>query len=339
MGSLSPERVRGFRSAGAAIGVETDLPTPRELTPMEKTGSSVCITGGGGFVGSHLADRLAADEEVVVADNFGNGRREWVPDGVEVVDGDLAEPAVLDAAITERTDTVFHFAADKAVDSDDPNAQFRENTSMTASVLERMREVGCDRIVFTSSSTVYGEAPRPTPEDYAPLEPISMYGAAKLAEESLLSVYAHSYGFDVWNFRFANIVGPRLQLGAVIPDFIHKLREDPTELEILGDGRQEKSYMHIEECLDAIEHVVEHADAPMNTYNLGTRTTTSVRRIADIVADEMGVDPTYQFTGGERGWVGDVPRMRLSIEKLAGTGWTPDLSSDDAVRRAVRELL
>jgi UDP-glucose 4-epimerase len=186
---------------------------------------------------------------------------------------------------------------------------------------------------------VYGEAPRPTPEDYAPLEPISMYGAAKLAEESLLSVYAHSYDFDVWNFRFANIVGPRLQLGAVIPDFIHKLRDDPTELEILGDGRQEKSYMHIEECLDAIEHVVEHADAPMNTYNLGTRTTTSVRRIADIVADEMGVDPTYQFTGGERGWVGDVPRMRLSIEKLAATGWTPDLSSDDAVRRAVRELL
>jgi UDP-glucose 4-epimerase len=97
--------------------------------------------------------------------------------------------------------------------------------------------------------------------------------------------------------------------------------------------------MHIEECLDAMEHVVEHADAPMNTYNLGTRTTTSVRRIADIVADEMGVDPTYQFTGGERGWVGDVPRMRLSIEKLAATGWTPDLSSDDAVRRAVRELL
>jgi UDP-glucose 4-epimerase len=306
---------------------------------MEATGASVCITGGGGFVGSHLADRLVENEEVVVADHFGNGRREWVPDGVAVVDGNLRDRAVLEAAITDRTDTVFHFAADKAVDSEDPNAQFRENTDLTASVLERMREVDCDRIVFTSSSTVYGEAPRPTPEDHAPLEPISMYGAAKLAEESLLSVYAHSYDFDVWNFRFANIVGPRLQLGAVIPDFIHKLREDPTELEILGDGRQEKSYMHIEDCLDAMEHVVEHADAPMNTYNLGTRTTTSVRRIADIVADEMGVDPTYQFTGGERGWVGDVPRMRLSIEKLAATGWTPDLSSDDAVRRAVRELL
>jgi len=186
---------------------------------------------------------------------------------------------------------------------------------------------------------VYGEAPRPTPEDHAPLEPISAYGAAKLAEESLLSVYAHSYGFRVWCFRFANIVGPRLQLGAVIPDFIRKLRTDPTELVILGDGRQEKSYMHIEACVDAMEHVVETTREPVNTYNLGTRTTTSVRRIADIVAEEMDLDPEYAFTGGDRGWVGDVPRMRLSIEKLAATGWEPEASSDDAVRRATRELL
>jgi UDP-glucose 4-epimerase len=306
---------------------------------MELTGARVCITGGGGFVGSHLADRLVDDNEVVVVDHFGNGRREWIPEDATVVEGDLREPSVRREAISERTDVVFHFAADKAVDSDDPNAQFRENTDLTAAVLERMEAVGCQRIAFTSSSTVYGEAPRPTPEDYAPLEPISMYGAAKLAEESLLSVYAHSHGFDVWCFRFANIVGPRLQIGAVIPDFIHKLREDPTELEILGDGRQEKSYMHIEACLDAIEHVVEHADDGVNTYNLGTRTTTSVRRIADIVAEEMGLDPEYDFTGGDRGWVGDVPRMRLSVEKLAATGWTPETSSEDAVRRAVRELL
>jgi UDP-glucose 4-epimerase len=306
---------------------------------MELTGARVCITGGGGFVGSHLADRLVDDNEVVVVDHFGNGRREWIPEDATVVEGDLREPSVRREAISERTDVVFHFAADKAVDSDDPNAQFRENTDLTAAVLERMEAVGCQRIAFTSSSTVYGEAPRPTPEDYAPLEPISMYGAAKLAEESLLSVYAHSHGFDVWCFRFANIVGPRLQIGAVIPDFIHKLREDPTELEILGDGRQEKSYMHIDACLDAIEHVVEHADDGVNTYNLGTRTTTSVRRIADIVAEEMGLDPEYDFTGGDRGWVGDVPRMRLSVEKLAATGWTPETSSEDAVRRAVRELL
>jgi UDP-glucose 4-epimerase len=306
---------------------------------MNLSGKQLCITGGAGFVGSHLADRLVADNEVVVVDRLGNGRREWVPDDAEFIEGDLREDAVVTEAIDEDTDAVFHFAADKAVDSDAPNEQFRLNTELTATVLERMQAVGCDRIAFTSSSTVYGEAPRPTPEDYAPLEPISMYGAAKLAEESLLSVYANSYDFQVWNFRFANIVGPRLQLGAVIPDFIHKLREDPSELEILGDGRQEKSYMHIDDCIDAMCYVVNNADAAMNTYNLGTRTTTSVRTIADIVAEEMALDPDYSFTGGDRGWVGDVPRMRLSIEKLAGLGGTPDGSSDDAVRQAVRELL
>ena len=306
---------------------------------MKLSGKRICVTGGGGFVGSHLADRLVEDNEVVVADRFGNGRREWVPDEAEVVEGDLQDPGVVAEAIDGSTDAVFHFAADKAVDSDDPDEQFRLNTALTANVAERMAAVDCDRIAFTSSSTVYGEAPRPTPEDYAPLEPISMYGAAKLAEESLLSVYAHSHGFRVWNFRFANIVGPRLQLGAVVPDFIHKLRADPSSLEILGDGRQEKSYMHVEDCLDAMTYAVEHADDAMNTYNLGTRTTTSVRTIADVVADEMGVDPDYEFTGGDRGWVGDVPRMRLSVEKLAGLGWEPAGSSDDAVRRAARELL
>jgi len=306
---------------------------------MGLSGKRICITGGGGFVGSHLADRLVADSEVVVADRFGNGRREWVPDGAEIVAGDLQDPDVVAEAIDAETDAIFHLAADKAIDTDDPNEQFRLNTAMTANVAERMEAVGCDRIAFTSSSTVYGEAPRPTPEDYAPLEPISMYGAAKLAEESLLSVYAHSHDFTVWAFRFANIVGPRLQLGAVVPDFIAKLREDPSTLEILGNGRQEKSYMHVSGCIDAMVHVVEHAEAPVNTYNLGTRTTTSVRTIADVVAEEMGVDPDYEFTGGDRGWTGDVPRMRLSVEKLAGLGFEPRDSSDDAVRRATRELL
>ncbi|CAI50147.1 GalE family epimerase/dehydratase [Natronomonas pharaonis DSM 2160] len=306
---------------------------------MQLDGKRVCITGGGGFVGSHLAERLVDANDVVVVDRFSNGRREWVPDAADIVAGDLRDQTVRAAAITDDTDLVFHLAADKAVDSDDPDEQFRLNTDLTAGVLERMRSVGCDAIAFTSSSTVYGEAPRPTPEDYAPLEPISMYGAAKLAEESLLSVHAHSHGMDAWVFRFANIVGPRLQPGAVIPDFIEKLREDPTTLEILGDGRQRKSYMHIDDCVDAMCHIVETADGDgLNTYNLGTRTTTAVRRIADIVADELGADPTYEYTGGDRGWVGDVPRMRLAIEKLSALGWDPSQSSDEAVRQAASEL-
>jgi len=305
---------------------------------MDLTGKRIVVTGGAGFVGSHLCERLAPDNEVVAVDDLSNGERGWIPDGVEFVSGDLTDPDVAAEAITEDVDIVFHFAADKNAARDDVE-QFRLNNRLTETVVTRMDEVSVSNIAFTSSSVIYGEAPRPTPEDYAPLEPISIYGASKLGEESLLSVYAHSHDFTVWNYRFANIVGPRLQAGAVIPDFIEKLEEDPETLTILGDGRQEKSYMHIEDCLDAMVHVVEHADRPVNTYNLGTRTTTSVTTIADIVADEMGFDPEYEYTGGDRGWVGDVPRMRLSIEKLSALGWEPDGSSDDAVRRATRELL
>ena len=242
-------------------------------------------------------------------------------------------------AITPDVDAVCHFAAAKAVDADEPRAQFEDNVAMTYNVLERMEAVGVDRVLFTSSSTVYGEAPRPTPEDYGPLEPISAYAAGKVAEEGLLSTYAHSHGIDAWVFRFANIVGPRLQPGAVIPDFILKLREDPETLEILGDGRQEKSYMHITDCVDAMVHVATNADDAYNPYNLGTHTATSVTDIATIVAHEMGLDPAFEYTGGDRGWTGDVPRMQLDIERLTDLGFEPDLDSDAAVRRATRELL
>jgi UDP-glucose 4-epimerase len=306
---------------------------------MQLTDKRLLITGGAGFVGSHLAERLVEDNEVRVVDRFSNSSPDWVPGEVELVEGDLADRAVIEEAVTPDLDAVFHFAADKAVDAADPNVQFARNNELTERVLARMQDVGVSKVAFTSSSTVYGNAPRPTPEDFAPLEPISTYGASKLASEALLSVYAHSHGFTVWNFRFANIVGPRLQLGAVVPDFIAKLDEDPNTLEILGDGRQEKSYMHVEECTDAMCHVVENADAPVNIYNLGTRTTTSVTRIGEIVAEEMGSEPEFTFTGGSQGWTGDVPRMALSIEKLAALGWTPRESSDDAVRRATRELL
>ena len=305
---------------------------------MDLQNKRIVITGGAGFVGSHLTERLVADNEVVVVDDFRNSERDWVHEDAAVVEGDLTDSETVTEAITPETDIIFHFAADKDAARDDIE-QYRVNNELTETVVERMHAVGVEHIAFTSSSVVYGEAPRPTPEDFAPLEPISIYGASKLGEEGLLSVFAHSHGFTVWNFRFANIVGPRLQLGSVIPDFIQKLEESPDELEILGDGRQEKSYLHIGDCVDAMCHVVEHADAPVNTYNLGTRTTTSVTTIADIVADEMGLDPEYSFTGGDRGWTGDVPRMRLSVEKLSALGWEPEESSDDAVRRCVQELL
>ncbi|QRV13919.1 NAD-dependent epimerase/dehydratase family protein [Haloterrigena salifodinae] len=305
---------------------------------MELSNGRVLVTGGAGFIGSHLTERLLADGiEVTIVDDLSNGDADRVPEDATFVDADLTEPGVLDGRL-DGVDLVFHLAASKHVDTDRPHGQFDDNTRMTRNILESMADAGVAEIAYTSSSTVYGEAPRPTPEDYAPLEPISAYGASKLADEGLLSARAHSHDLTVWNFRFANVVGPRLR-GAVIPDFIEKLQDDPETLTILGDGRQEKSYLDVEDCLDAMLHVVEHADDAMNTYNLGTRTTTSVDRIAAIVADEMDLEPEFEYTGGERGWTGDVPKMRLSIEKLSALGWEPTRSSDEAVRRATREIL
>lgn len=305
---------------------------------MDWRDRNVVITGGAGFVGSHLADRLVEHNDVLVVDDYSNGDPAFVPSEATLLEGNLTDPGVVAEAITPAVDVVFHFAAAKAVNSDEPRAQVEDNLAMTYNVLERMAETGVEDLVFTSSSTVYGEAPRPTPEDYAPLEPISPYGAAKLAEEGIISTYAHSHGLRAWVFRFANIVGSRARLG-VVPDFIRKLREDPETLTILGDGRQEKSYMHVSECVDAMLFAVAEADDDLNVFNLGTRTTTSVDTIADIVSDELGLDPAYEYTGGDRGWTGDVPRMRLSVEKLAALGWEPGQSSDEAVRQAARELV
>jgi len=306
---------------------------------MDLSNARVLITGGAGLVGSHLAASLLERGATVrVADDLSKGDRERVPSGAEFTRADLTDEADVAEVVTADVDIVFHLAAHTDTNYDADRKLFEENTAMTYNVLQRMRAVGVSNVAFTSSSTVYGEAPRPTPEDYAPLEPISIYGSSKLADEALLSTYAHSYGFTVWTVRFANIVGPH-QRGNVVPDFIEKLARDPTELEILGDGRQEKSYMHVSECVDAIEHVIENANDDLNTYNLGTRTTTSVTAIADIVSDELGLDPTYSYTGGDRGWTGDVPKMRLSIEKLAGLGWEPQLSSHESVRRGARQLI
>jgi len=305
---------------------------------MELTDQTVVITGGAGLIGSHLAARLAPNNEVVVADDLSKGEADRVPDDARLVVTDVTDPDDVADVVTESVDVVFHLAAYTDTNYADPRQLFEENTEMTYTLLERADEVGVEGFVFTSSSTVYGEAPRPTPEDYAPLEPISEYGASKLADEGLVSTYAHSYDLQAWTFRFANIVGPH-QRGTVVPDFIEKLLDDPDSLTILGDGRQEKSYLHVEDCVDAICHAVENADASLNTYNLGSRTTTSVNRIAAIVSEEMGLSPAYEYTGGDRGWTGDVPKMRLSVEKLSALGWEPPESSDDAVRRAARQLL
>ncbi|TKX40336.1 NAD-dependent epimerase/dehydratase family protein [Halorubrum sp. CGM4_25_10-8A] len=306
---------------------------------MDLSNATVLVTGGAGLVGSHLAATLHdAGTTVRVADDLSKGTRERVPADVTFTEADLTDRDDVDRVMTADLDMVFHLAAYTDTNFDDDRKLFEENTEMTYNLLEAMRDADVEHFAFTSSSTVYGEAPRPTPEDYAPLEPISIYGSSKLADEGLISTYAHSYGIQSWVFRFANIVGP-YQRGNVVPDFIEKLTDDPTELEILGDGRQEKSYMYVSECVSAMKYVVEHADEPLNIYNLGTKTTTSVTDIADIVSDELGVDPEYTYTGGDRGWTGDVPKMRLSIQKLAALGWEPTRSSDESVRQGARDLI
>jgi UDP-glucose 4-epimerase len=306
---------------------------------MDISNRTALVTGGAGFVGSHLSEALiGAGADVVVADDLSNGRESWVPAGASHLDADLTRPEDVERAVTEDLDIVFHLAARKDPNDDDPRGQFAENTTMTHLLLQRCREVGVGRFAFASSSTVYGEAERPTPEEYTPLEPISVYGASKLGEEGLVSTFAHSHGMSAHVFRFANIVGPRLR-GAVIPDFIEKLRADSERLTILGDGRQEKSYMHVSDCADAMCHLVEQsAGGPVQTYNLGTRATTSVDDIAETVATVLDVDPTFEYTGGDRGWTGDVPKMRLAIDRLVETGWEPTYESDAAVRRAAAQL-
>ena len=312
---------------------------------MELSKKRLLVTGGGGFVGSHLVDELLSkNNEVVVADNFSEGQHKWVDDRATVVETDLTDSKAVHSVVDSEFDAVFHLASHSDPNDDDPRRQFRANTTMTHELLHAARESGVKQFAYTSSSTVYGEAPRPTPEDYAPLEPISVYGASKLADEGLLSTYAHSHEFTVWNFRFANVVGPRLR-GAVIPDFIEKLRDNPETLTILGDGRQEKSYLHVEDCIDAMCHVIKNTtesepndSGTIHTYNLGTRTTTSVNRIAEIVAEVLNVDPKFVYTGGDRGWVGDVPRMKLSIEKLVDIGWKPNMESETSVRKATEEI-
>jgi len=196
------------------------------------------------------------------------------------------------------------------------------------------------QIVFSSSSTVYGETPSiPLPENYGPLLPISVYGAAKLAAEALISSFCHTFDMQGWIFRFANVVGERGTHGVIV-DFIKKLRRNPKELEILGDGRQRKNYLYVEDCVDGILFGFDHSKDQINLFNLGSTGATEVTRIAEMVVEEMGLkDVKFSYTGGERGWKGDVPKFQFDVSKINKLGWNAKYSSDEAVRKAIRDLL
>ncbi len=300
----------------------------------------VLVTGGAGFIGSHVVDRLVSGgEEVVVVDNLSSGVSFLNPNA-EFLKIDLADrDAVEDVFKRYKFDEVWHIAAnpDVRVGSENPDEIYRNNVLATYNLLEAMRKAGVDRIVFTSTSTVYGEAELiPTPEEY-PTVPISIYGASKLACEALISSYCHTFDMQSWIYRFANVIGKRSNHG-VIYDFIMKLRKNPEELEILGNGEQNKSYIYISDCVDAMFFGLK-AEERVNILNIGSEDQIKVKRIAEIVSEEMGLDPVFRFTGGDRGWKGDVPVMLLSIEKLKSMGWRPKYNSEQAVRMAVRDLL
>ena len=305
---------------------------------MELKGKTVVVTGGAGFIGSRLTGRLAPDNDVRVLDDLSAGKREYVPDGAtlrvaDVLDEDTARDTF------EGADVVFHLAANPDVRSGAENTRVHteQNTVATNVLLDAAHDAGVETFAFASTSTVYGEAPRPTPETHGPLEPISLYGASKLACEGLCTAYQGTFGLDAYVYRFANVVGGRGH--GVVPDFVDKLREDPTTLEILGDGRQRKSYTHVSDCIDAMVHVVESDACDETFYNIGTHDTVSVTRIAEVVSEVMDLSPTFEYTGGERGWKGDVPRMRLDIEKLVSTGWEPAMDSEESVRRTAKDLV
>jgi len=316
--------------------------------PQKIKDKSILITGGAGFIGSHLLEALLAENKITVLDNFSSGKREYLAlhhknPNFRLFEADLLRPGALQKALM-GVDMVFHLAAnpDVKLGAENTGVHLEQNVLATYNLLEAMRKSDVKRIAFTSTSTVYGEAAKvPTPEDYGPLLPISLYGASKLACEALISSYCHTFDMQSWIYRFANIVGERGTHGVLV-DFIRKLRENQRELEILGSGKQKKSYLEVRDCVRAMLHSVEDSDEQVNVFNIGSEDSLDVTQIADIVAGQMGLDDVlYHYTGGVdgRGWKGDVKVMLLSIEKIKKLGWAPQGGSAKAVKLAVKALL
>jgi len=316
-----------------------------------RTTTRVLVTGGGGFIGSHLVDALMArGDSVHVLDNLATGSKENVKrwfgkTPFTFMEGDLLNPSDLAEIEAYKYEAVFHLAADPEVrvGQADPSIHFRQNVVATQNLLEHLRKTQDNlTLLFASTSTVYGEpAKTPTPENYTPLAPISIYGATKLACEALIAAYAQTCGFKAVICRLANIVGPRSKHG-VIHDFVQKLRRNPKQLEILGDGNQTKSYLYISDCIEAMLLTTEGSTRErIETYNIGSEDQINVKAIAQIVIEEMGLNKVeLVFTGGVdggRGWKGDVKNMLLDTAELKSKGWKPRFNSAEAVRKTAKQ--
>ena len=306
------------------------------------------VTGGAGFIGSHLVRRLLArtSAEVVVFDNALPEHSWRLPAPGETprlraVRGDLKDLDRLKATLPASADAVFHFASnpDIARAASQPDIDFWEGTFLTQNLLEAMRFRRVNRIIYASGSGIYGETgDRPVTEDDPP-RPISTYGASKLACEALIRAYGHLFGVHGVALRFANVVGPR-QTHGVAYDFVRRLRRDPTRLRILGDGNQSKCYVHIDDVLDAMLLLLGQGWHGFDAFNVAPDDAATVREIADLcVAKVVGRDVAYEYTGGDRGWKGDVPVVRFDTSRLRARGWAPKRSTVEALRDAVDALI
>ena len=310
------------------------------------------VTGAAGFIGSHLVDQLLEQGMTVVGvDNFKLGRRENLKSALtystfKLVELDVnAGQGLSDVLATESAAEPFDMAWHLAANSDiragvaDPDVDLKDTFLTTFNLLKMGRALGIPAIAFASTSAIYGMHPGLLTEDVGPLFPISNYGVMKLASEAALSAAVEAFLKQAWIFRFPNVVGSRSTHGAIY-DFAQKLKRDPRELEVLGDGQQEKPYLHVSELVEAMLFISAHAGEPLNFYNIGPAGSgTSVRYIAEAVVRRQAPEARIRYTGGSKGWVGDVPKFNYSIEKLSRLGWRPRLSSNDAVDRAVAEVV
>ncbi|MGD0524472.1 MAG: NAD-dependent epimerase/dehydratase family protein [Polyangiaceae bacterium] len=312
---------------------------------MRWDGKHVLVTGGAGFIGSHVADMaLARGAQVTVFDDFSTGFREFVPRGdrVKLVEADLLDVARVVEAM-RGVDFVFHMAANADIKDNfaQPRKCIDQNVVVTQNVLEAMRTSGTKEIAFASTGSVYGEPTRiPTPEDDVFPVQTSIYATSKVAAEGLLTSYAQAAPapeLRTWIFRFVSLLGPRYTHGHVV-DFYRKLKADPTRLPVLGNGLQKKSYLHVADCVAAMFVAVEKAREPINVFNLGHTDWIEVRDSIAVITKTMGVTPTLEFAGGERGWPGDSPRILLDTTRIRRLGWAPTKSIVESVIETLKFL-
>lgn len=304
------------------------------------------VTGGAGFIGSTLVDRLLArGDTVTVYDNFSTGMHEFLSSadgqtGFRLIEGDLLDPCRLSEAVAGH-DVVVHFAANADVrhGTEHPRRDLQQNTIATHNVLEAMRLTGVRRIAFSSTGSVYGEpAVHPTPEDCPFPIQTSLYGASKLAAEGLIAAYCAGFEMQGVIFRFVSILGERYNHGHVF-DFYKKLLANPETIEVLGNGRQRKSYLYVQDCIDAMLLAIDRAEEPLSIYNLGTDEYCTVDDSLGWICARLGLKPDRTYTGGERGWVGDSPFIFLDCARVKALGWRPKLSIREAVLRTLEYLM